>query len=296
MKIARSRTRGYRFDLGQHFRVVIGNEFDFTRAAARHRQPAHEISQPNIGGAFFLGIFMQKVVQLPRFVTDPEIVRLLSDDIVKDHEIGQEDLIHPPIGLKGMHRVLAGLRFDVLGFVRQQCARRMDVLAMRSKHLGHWMLREPGNLQFGPQLAKRFGDGDIPAGVAETDRRGDEERAFGTRLGSHPRPVLWPRRMHSFNELAQQAIDPNRIARVRHVPRSFARHVIASECLCERGAPTSRDHPIVGAMDDQGWTSDLCRERQRRGFIAPGRPLPGQNERFWGRVERPADAIFDLLR
>ena len=37
---------------------------------------------------------MQVVVQLPGLITDPQVVRLITDQIMKDHEIRQQDLIH----------------------------------------------------------------------------------------------------------------------------------------------------------------------------------------------------------
>ena len=41
---------------------------------------------------------MQVVVQLPRLVTDPQVVVTLAHRVEKNHEVGQEDLVHAAPG------------------------------------------------------------------------------------------------------------------------------------------------------------------------------------------------------
>ena len=62
-------------------------------------------------------------------------------------------------------------------------AGRVDPLAVRREHLGDRMLSEPVDLEIRTQLAQLRGDRDVPARVAETDRRGDVERAPASASG-----------------------------------------------------------------------------------------------------------------
>ncbi len=73
---------------------------------------------------------MQVVVELPGLVADPEVVVLVADEVVEDHEVREQDLVHPPDGLEAVQVVLGGLALHVTGLVGQVmrwpdgCARR----------------------------------------------------------------------------------------------------------------------------------------------------------------------------
>ena len=63
-----------------------------------------------------------------------------------------------------------------LDSLTRNARRRMDALAGVGQHPGHRVLGQPVDLEVGVQLAQLLGDGDVAPGVAEADRRRDEER------------------------------------------------------------------------------------------------------------------------
>ena len=79
---------------------------------------------------------MEVVVELPRLVADPQVVVLFGDEVVEDHEVGEQYLVHPPDRLEAVQVVLCRFAFDVLRLVRQVAARRMDALTPLLKDLG----------------------------------------------------------------------------------------------------------------------------------------------------------------
>ncbi len=125
-----------------------------------------------------LGILVQVVVELPRLVADPEGVVVVAHQVVEDHEVREEDLVHSPDRLEAVQVVLGGLALDMARLVRHEGARRVDPLAARFEHGCHGVLRDPVDLEVGMQLAQLVGDRRIALGVAEPDRGGDIERAL----------------------------------------------------------------------------------------------------------------------
>ena len=121
---------------------------------------------------------MQVVVELPGLVADPEVVLLVADEVVEDHEVREQDLVHAPDGLEAVQVVLRALALDVARLVREERAPRMDALAARLEHLRHRMLGEPVDLEVGMELPELVGDRGVALCVAEADRRGDVERAL----------------------------------------------------------------------------------------------------------------------
>ena len=117
-------------DLLDHLGVVVGGQEGLALAAIRHRQVADEVGHPDVGGALLLWVLVQVVVQLPGLVADPEVVLLLGDDIVEEHVVGDQDLVHAAQRLEDVQVVLGGLALDVARLIRQQarwpggCARR----------------------------------------------------------------------------------------------------------------------------------------------------------------------------
>jgi hypothetical protein len=57
-------------NLLDHLGVVVGGQRGFRSAAFGHRQPADEVGEPAVGEALELGILVEEVVDLPRFVAD----------------------------------------------------------------------------------------------------------------------------------------------------------------------------------------------------------------------------------
>ena len=105
---------------------------------------------------------------------------------MEDHEVRQQDLVHPADRLEAVQVVLGGLALDVARLVGEEGARRMDPLAARLEHGCDRMLREPVDLEVGMELAQLVGDRGVALGVAEPDRRRDVERALAAGPAAHP--------------------------------------------------------------------------------------------------------------
>ena len=171
--VAQARVAGHVLD---HLAVGVGGEERLVLAAVGHRQHADEVGEPDVGRGLELRVLVQEVVDLPRLVGDPDVERLLADEVVEDHEVRAEDLVEAAQHLEGVERVLAGLAVDARGLRGQVGARRMDELAARLEHRRHRRLGEPVDLEARdepPQLAR---DRDVAPGVAEPDRRRGEQR------------------------------------------------------------------------------------------------------------------------
>ena len=132
-------------------------------------QPTKSVSQ-QYGRRLQLGVLVQVVVELPRLVSDPEVVRLGAGDLVEDHEVGEQDLVHPPDRLERVELVTVGLRLDVARLVRQVPAGGMDALARCLEDARDGILREPVDRQPGAEPAELLHDRQIAPGVAEADR------------------------------------------------------------------------------------------------------------------------------
>ena len=168
-----------------------------------YRQPADEVGEEDVRRCLQLGVLVQEEVELPRLVADPEVVRVLAHDVVEEHEVRDQDLVHLADRLEDMQLVLAAARLDVRRLVREAAGRRMDRLARRLEHGRHRVLREPVDLELGtprPQLAD---DRQVALRVAEADRARDEERAGMRRLaGAAP--------VGAAEELLDQEVDLDR--------------------------------------------------------------------------------------
>ena len=128
-KIARSRRRGNRSMCSIISRVVVGRQERLALAAVGHRQPAHEVGHPGEGRPLELRVLVEVVVDVPRLVADDEVVFAILDDVVEDHEVGHEDLVHPADRLEGVQVVACRLGGDVGRLAREPGARRVDPLA-----------------------------------------------------------------------------------------------------------------------------------------------------------------------
>ena len=157
---------------------------------------------------------MQVVVELPGLVADPQVVGLVAHDVAEDHEVGQQDLVHPPPGLKDVELVLARLGGDVARLVGQLRARRVDVLAAGLEDARDRVLREPVDLQVGVQRAQLARDGDVAPGVAEADGRGDEQRAPAAARSRGARARRRRAAVGARGEVVQQLVEAHRVADV----------------------------------------------------------------------------------
>jgi hypothetical protein len=96
---------------------------------------------------------------------------LFLDEILEDHEVVNQDLIHRPNGLEGMKVVLRTLALEVRGFAYEMPDRRVDGLPALVQHLRYWILSEPVNLDLGLFLAELVRDRDISERVTKPYRR-----------------------------------------------------------------------------------------------------------------------------
>jgi hypothetical protein len=186
-------------DVLDHLGVVVGGQERLVVAAVGHRQPPDEVGEPAVGRPLLLGVLVQVVVELPGLVPDPEVVVLVADDVVEEHEVRKQDLVHPANRLEAMQVVLRRLALDVPRLVRQQLARWVEPLAARLEHGGDGMLREPVDLEVRTELAQLVRDRDVALRMPEPDRRRDVERTLAPRLAADPAPGR-PRRL---DEVAQ---------------------------------------------------------------------------------------------
>ena len=164
-------------DVLDHLGVVVGREERLALAAGGHRQPSDEVGHPGEGGPLQLRVLVQVVVDVPRLVADDEVVLAVLDDVVEDHEVVEEDLVHPADRLERVQVVLGGLGGDVRRLAGQLRAHRVDPLAVGVEDGGDRVLGEPVDLKVGVELPQLRGDRDVPLGVPEADRRRDVEGA-----------------------------------------------------------------------------------------------------------------------
>ncbi len=88
-------------------RVPVRGEGGFRRPALGQRQEANEVGEPRVRRPLELGVVEKEVVDVPALVDDPQVVRLVGDQVVEDHEVRRHDLIHPADGLEHVQVVLA---------------------------------------------------------------------------------------------------------------------------------------------------------------------------------------------
>ena len=282
-------------DLLDHLGVVVRGQHGLALAALGHRQPADEVRQPAVRRALQLGVLVQVVVELPRLVSDPEVVLLGAGDVVEDHEVGEQDLVHPPDRLERVQLVTVGLRLDVARLVRQVPAGGMDALARGLEDARDGILREPVDRQPGVEPAELLHDREVAPGVAEADRRGDVERPL--RPGDCATPGLWLLRAAParIREVGEEQVEPDRVARVRAVSGSFHRDEPAAGRGREGGAAVGGNEGVLVALDHEHGAADAGHQLVRGRLVESGRPHR-ELERVGCRLERPADAVLDLLR
>ena len=167
----------------------------------------------------------------------------------------------------------------------------MHALARGVERRGDGVLREPVDLEIGVQAAQLAGDRDVAPGVTEPDRRGDVERALATAASARP-AGRWRLRA---DELAEQAVDADRVARVRAVPGALQRDERSTGDPRELGAHLERPDRVVGPVDHQHGARDaLAEARELRRIVQLAAEI-GERERLRRRLQAPPDAVLDLL-
>ena len=168
---------------------------------------------------------------------------------------------------------------------------RVDPLAVRLEHLGDRVLSEPVDLEIGAEPAQFLGDGDVAAGVAEADRRGDVQRPPAP--GQGPRPAA--RRRSGADEIAQQQVHLDRVAAGRNVAGAFECHELAAGGRRERRTLRERPDLVPVAMNHERRAPDSCAHRAEVLVAWNADPADRVRQRLGRRLECPAGAVFDLL-
>ena len=125
---------------------------------------------------------------------------------------------------------------------------------------------------------------------------GDERYSarFGRRAARTQR-VDAARRSDRLDEVLDQPVDEDRIARVRRVATAFHRHEAAVQHRCQFGAGRMRSNRVLLAVDhEEGCVDPLAHAAERPLAVAVrGSAGLGQHRRW--HVETPLDAILDLF-
>ena len=96
-------------DVVDHLGVVVrSQDASAVPPSGIGSQPTKSVSQQN-GARFEFGVLVKEAVELPRLVADPQVVGLLLDDVLEDHEIGDQDLVEPTPGPEAVQFVFRRL-------------------------------------------------------------------------------------------------------------------------------------------------------------------------------------------
>jgi hypothetical protein len=153
---------------------------------------------------------VQVVVELPGLVADDKVVAGVAHDVVEDHEVGAQDLVHTPERVEAVQVVLGGFGLEVARLRGQVLAGGMDRLALGLEHARDRVLRQPLDLEVGLQSAQLASDRDVPPRVTQSDRRGDEQHPPSPIAGLvHDRVS---RRPALLDEVAHREVEPHRLA------------------------------------------------------------------------------------
>ncbi len=248
-------------DVLHHVGVVVGGEEALAFVALVHRQEADEVRHPGERHALLARVLVQVVVELPRLVPDPQVVALLAHDVVEDHEVRREDLVHAAQRLEAVQIVLGRLRLDVARLVREVRARRVDALALRFEHARHRVLGEPVDLEVGLQATQLTRDRDVALRVPEPDRRGDEEcsrapvGAVDRGIARRPRPARGV-----VEEISQREVHLHRPAGVREVAAAADALEASAGEPRERASVARRRDRVAVAVHDEHRAAQPLRE------------------------------------
>jgi hypothetical protein len=119
------------------------------------------------------------VVDIPGFVADHEVVQPLLHDLLEHHEVGHQDLVHPPERLEAVQVVLARLGSHVRRLVGQPGTGRMDPFALRLEHARDRVLGQPVDLELRTEALEFLHHRHVPPSVPEPDRRREVQRPLG---------------------------------------------------------------------------------------------------------------------
>ena len=241
-------------DVLDHLGVVVRGQVRLALAAVGHRQPADEVRQPHVGGGLELRVLVQVVVELPRLVADPEVVRLVADDVVEDHEVREQDLVHPADRLEAV-QVVAGRLGLRCGATRSRARRSPGARARRAPRAP----RSPG----AARASRSRGRGGARAARRRSRRPGARGRA---RSATRCRARAWVasarrrqrrRRRRGAREVTDQEVRDHRVAQLRRVAAALERDQLrgrdrVGHRRAARAARRPRRRPRGGAASGSG--------------------------------------------
>ena len=252
-----------------HLEVVVGAELGLARVALGvDRQEADDVGQEGERRDLALGVLVQEVVDLPRLVADPQVVGRLADDVVEEHVVGAEDLVHAAERVEGVQVVLRRLALPVRRLRGQLGAGRVDDLALGLEHRGDRRLRPPLDLEVGHRsrsaraIARSRSTWPSPIGEQTHSARRLRSRANSQGVG-----VGGDGGVH-VDELLDQRVDHDRVPAVRQVPDAVQHDQPAAGQLGEASAAAQRLAAILGAVQDEHRTGERLRQRDRLVLVA----------------------------
>ena len=153
-----------------HLGVVIGGEVLLVTATRRHGEEPDEVGHPDMVTPLELRVLVPEMIDVPRLIPQGQVVQALFHDLLEDHEVGHQDLVHAAQCLEAMQIMTGCLGGDVGRFTGQPLTGGVNGLPFGFEDTGHRVLREPIDLQIRTQLLQLLGDGDVPPGVTQPDR------------------------------------------------------------------------------------------------------------------------------
>ena len=239
---------------------------------------------------------MQEVVEVPGLVADPEVEALAGDQVVEDHEVVDEHLVHPPDRLERVQVVLPGLRLEVRGLADQVRRRGVHGLASLLEELHHRRLGEPLDVHARSLLAKSIHDGQVSADVAQPDRRAQVEH---TRTGPRAAPCRrrgWRSPGDPVGEVLDRPVDHDRVAAHRQVAAALDDQSLRAGVAYDGVEPSDGLASVVRAVDDEHRALD--RAQHLHGLLdgrrVRRRVLSGQLLRA-ASLQGPADGVLEEL-
>ena len=137
--------------------------------AIRHGNETDKVSEPGQLGLLQLRMLMPEMIHIPGFISDHQIVFLLFQNLLEDHEIGDQDFIHISDRLESIQIMFAGLRLNMVGFVGQQGRGGMQGFVRGIQKPGHRILGQPIHLNIGMAFSQLLRNGQIPSGMTKSD-------------------------------------------------------------------------------------------------------------------------------
>ena len=199
-------------------------------------KPTKSVSQQN-GGSFQLRVLVQEVIELPRLITDPEVVALVATTSWNSMKFATRISSMRRSAWKQCRSCSADSDSMWLDSLARCRARRMDALALRLEDPGDRILGEPVDLESG--CRRRSSRAIATSRCAWPSPIGEETyRARGQPSGRDNGVPRGPSSAEgSLAEVAQGEVDLHRLAGARVVPEPSTCHEGAVPARLRAPAP-----------------------------------------------------------